>query len=126
MLRLPVSGFSKFRIILIRLLQYTKSLINQVARFISQLRGEIGFTQSLDRFLHAQFEEHYLDLLADLLNLKVVYHRAVGSHRDALQFTIHIVSSTADRPALQSWCGYGGQNPYSQLESQSEPRGNKL
>jgi hypothetical protein len=51
-----------------------KSLINQAATFVSHAPVGPDLAQSLDRFLHAQLEEHYIHLLADILSrLKVVF-----------------------------------------------------
>ncbi|CAI7619089.1 unnamed protein product [Penicillium pancosmium] len=51
-----------------------KSLINQAATFISQTPVGSDLAQGLDGFHHAQLEEHYIHLLADILNrLKIVY-----------------------------------------------------
>jgi hypothetical protein len=51
-----------------------KSLIHQAATFIDQLYRKKDFAVELDRFLHARLEEHYLEVLADLLSsLGVVY-----------------------------------------------------
>lgn len=53
-----------------------KSLINQTALFINQTMAEASSTITgiLDAFLHAQLEEDYINILADMLrHLKVVY-----------------------------------------------------
>lgn len=51
-----------------------KSLIYQAASHRYQLRRESDAHEELDRFLHAELEDHYLDVLIDLLrHLKVVY-----------------------------------------------------
>lgn len=51
-----------------------KSLIRQAATYIYQSQPESKPSWQLDRFLHAQFEDHYLDVLIDLIcHLKVVY-----------------------------------------------------
>jgi hypothetical protein len=94
-----------------------KSLINQAATFLNQTPVGSDLAQGLDRFIHAQLEEHYIHLLADILSrLKVVYiivQLEAIEAIDSSQFTLclqelidrlsSLGSSTVVRILILSW-----------------------